>query len=190
MKYKVLHNNIFTCDEFSIHPIHEENMEPIRIWRNEQMEVLRQNKELSSDDQLNYFNGVVKPLFELNKPSQLLFGFYKNTDLIGYGGLVHISWIDLRAEMSFLVNTKLSKDAQNYKESMKAFISLILKLVFVELKFNKVFTETYDFRTLHISILEESGYKVEGILREHICVNNKYYNSIIHSILKKEYEQF
>ena len=52
------------------------------------------------------------------------------------------------------------------------------------MKFNRVFTETFAFRTFHISILEENGYMKEGILRNHILESGKFYDSIIHGMIK------
>jgi hypothetical protein len=49
-------------------------------------------------------------LFEQQQPSQLLFSFLENDKCIGYGGLVHINWIDSNAEISFIMNTQLEKD--------------------------------------------------------------------------------
>jgi hypothetical protein len=34
----------------------------------------------------------------------LLFSFLKNGECIGYGGLVHINWIDQNAEISFMID--------------------------------------------------------------------------------------
>ena len=66
---------------------------------------------------------------------------------------------------------------------MANFIHLIKKIIFEEMKFNRVFTETFAFRKFHISILEENGYVKEGTMREHILKSNKFYDSIIHGIV-------
>jgi RimJ/RimL family protein N-acetyltransferase len=62
------------------------------------------------------------------------------------------------------------------------------KHAFNTLNFNKIWTETYEFRTNHINILESFGMKKDGILREHIYKKGKRYNSIVHSMLRREYE--
>ena len=189
MKYKALKKNIFSYGEYKIIPIRKKNIESIRLWRNAQMDVLRQKNELSSNDQKEYFNNTIVPLFELSNPKQLLFGFYKDSILIGYGGLVHISWIDKRAEMSFLLNNSRASNHIQYSKDFESFIELIKNLCFKEMKFNRLFTETYAFRKFHISILEKSGFIKEGQLRDQIYEKNKYYNSILHSILKQEYDK-
>ncbi len=186
MKYKILENNNFFDDRYSLIPIRECDMEPIRIWRNAQMDILRQKNVLTFEDQKLYFDKIIKPLFQEENPTQLLFSFLKNSELIGYGGLVNISWLDKRAEMSFLVDNLRAKNKTLYKEDMTNFIKLIKQLCFDVLKFNRLFTETYVFRKYHISILESNGFIKEGIMRQHINYHGKYVDSILHSILKKE----
>jgi|TARA_B100001059_G_scaffold13776_1_gene11129 RimJ/RimL family protein N-acetyltransferase len=189
MSYIALKNSVFTKDKYKIVPIRVQDMESIRIWRNNQMDVLRQKKEISFKNQINYFNNTIKPLFKSVHPEQLLFSFLKNSQLIGYGGLVHISWADKRAEISFLVDSKRSEKNTIYCEDFQIFIELMKELCFDEMKFNRLFTETYAFRTFHISILERAGLIKEGRLRQHIYEKNKYYDSIYHSILKEEHNE-
>ena len=67
------------------------------------------------------------------------------------------------------------------------FIRLIKKVLFEDLNFNRIFTETYDIRPHHISILEKNGFQLEGRMREHIQINNKFVDSLIHGFLKEYY---
>lgn len=190
MKYKALSHTIFSRNNLSIIPIREEDMESIRIWRNSQMDVLRQKNILTEENQKKYFQDIVVPLFSESKPKQLLFSYLEDGILIGYGGLVNISWEDMRAEMSFLMNSDIASMNERYQKYMSEFISLIKILIFEELNFNRLFTETYEFRKFHIQVLLQNGFIEEGILREQIIEKGIYYNSIIHSILKKEYVKF
>ena len=105
--YKCLHTNRFQFDDFHIEPIRHEDRLDIMTIRNEQLYHLRQAKPLTIEDQDKYFNSVVNALFEQEKPSQLLFSFFENDVFIGYGGLVHINWIDKNAEISFVMKTAL-----------------------------------------------------------------------------------
>ncbi len=184
MKYIALEQNNFSQGNYNIIPIRQEDMESIRKWRNAQMPILRQAVKLSSDDQALYFKNEVKSFFSDNETKQLLFSFLKKNQLIGYGGLVNLSWKDKRAEMSFLLDDQRAKDNKLYKEDMNNFISLIKKVVFEEMKFNRMFTESFAFRKFHISILEDNGYKKEGVMRNHIFEFGKFYDSIVHGIVK------
>lgn len=177
----------YTEGKFSIVPIREQDMEPIRIWRNEQIRVLRQNFPLSVEQQQTYYNSVVKPQFFQENPTQVLFSFLRDGECIGYGGLVHISWLDQRAEMSFLVDPVETQDKTNYEQIFSVFITLIKRVLFSEMAFNRLFTETYVFRTHHIATLEQNGFVREGVLRQQILFDGSPMDSIIHSILKEEY---
>ncbi|MBK8827806.1 MAG: GNAT family N-acetyltransferase, partial [Saprospiraceae bacterium] len=79
-------------------------------WRNEQMYHLRQSKLLTVDDQERYFTNVVAHLFDKEQPDQILFSYIEGDVCIGYGGLVHINWIDKNAELSFIMDTKLESN--------------------------------------------------------------------------------
>jgi len=185
--YIALNKQVYNFEDFSIVPIRYEDMFKIMIWRNAQIINLRQKIELTIEIQEEYFEKEIKKLFNEKQPSQLLFSFLEKQNCIGYGGLVHISWEDKRAEMSYLVNPVITSNTEAYEKSFSCFIKLIKKVCFEELMFNKLFTETYCNRLKHIKILEKNGFIIEGVLREHIIQNSKFQNSIIHSILETEY---
>ena len=98
--YKCLKTNIFSDSKFKIIPIRFEDSIEIMNWRNEQIEILRQSEKLTSDKQIEYFSTVVNKLFYEKEPSQLLFSFFYEEELIGYGGLVHIDWENCNSEIS------------------------------------------------------------------------------------------
>jgi len=98
--YKCLSNQVFTNEGFSIEPIRDEDKYAILKIRNEQIFHLRQAKPLTVEAQENYFATVVAGLFEQENPNQLLFSFFGHGEFVGYGGLVHINWIDKNAEIS------------------------------------------------------------------------------------------
>ena len=122
--YKCLRNQEFNAEDFSIRPIQDFDIESIRLWRNEQLDVLRQKKIISKKDQIDYFTKHIWPLFKQESPSQILFSFFEGTKFIGYGGLVHLSWEDKRAEMSFLVDPEISNKNEAYSNCLLSFIQL------------------------------------------------------------------
>ena len=50
-----------------------------------------------------YFEKNIWSELKKNDPNQILLAIEQNGQLIGYGGLVHISWVYKRAELSFLL---------------------------------------------------------------------------------------
>lgn len=178
-KYKVLNKNIFSKDKSKIIPIRYQDRFDIMNWRNEQIYHLRQNKILTTKDQDDYFNNIVKNLYNQDEPNQILFSFLQNDVCIGYGGLVHINWIDKNAEISFVMDTKLEN--KSFKAHWMNFLELIEKVVFEELKFHKIFTYAFDLRPQLYEVLHKSGFTEEARLKEHCLFNRKFIDVVIHS---------
>ena len=178
-EYQLLENKSFKSDSFSLVPIRFEDRLDILKWRNEQIYHLRQNRILTKEDQTNYFENVVSKLFLEEKPDQFLFSFLEGDKCIGYGGLVHINWIDFNAEISFIMNTELEK--LYFEKYWSIFLNLLEKVAFEELKFHKIFTYAFDVRPHVYQALENSGYNKEAILKEHCFFDGKFIDVIIHS---------
>lgn len=186
--YKCLQNQRFEYNEFALVPLRDEDILKIRTWRNEQMTVLRQNEYITEEMQLDYFENQVIPNFDAIQPKQVLFSYLKNNKLIGYGGLVHFSWLDKRAEVSFLLDNKLVNDSKIHDFYFENYLYLIQQIAFEDLKLNRLHTEVYDTRQHHVDILEKCGFVLEGKLRNHIYIGNRMVNSLLHGKLKSEYK--
>lgn len=181
--YTCLKNNIHKDKDFSIVPLRSEDRYLIMEWRNEQMYHLRQNAPLSKELQDKYFDNVVEKLFDQINPSQILFSFLENDFCIGYGGLVHINWIDKNAEISFIMKTELEKE--RFTELWSVFLSLIETVAFKELKMHKLYVYAFDLRPHLYSTLSKNNYFLDAILREHCLYGNSFIDVIIHSKINK-----
>lgn len=177
--YKSLTNQIFNSGQYAIVPIRLEDKYAIMKWRNEQIYHLRQNKPLTEADQDAYFENVVAKLFDQEKPNQVLFSYLEDGKCIGYGGLVHINWIDKNAEISFVMDTSLEKDFFSFH--WQTYLGLIEKVAFEDLKLHKIFTYAFDLRPRLYDALENSGYEREARLKEHCFFDGNYLDVIIHS---------
>lgn len=187
MEYACLKNNVINFGSYALIPIREQDVLMIKEWRNGQMKILRKKDLLSDEDQKRYFSEVICPLFGQSNPDQILFSFLHDHQLIGYGGLVHINWIDQRGEISFLAETARFEDKTLYRKDFSAFLKMIKKLAFEELGFNKIFTETFDIREHHVNILEEEGFVMEGRLKKHNLIEDQWIDSLMHGFLKIDY---
>ena len=176
--YKCLSIFKFESDNFHLEPIREENKYEILEIRNQQLYHLRQAELLTKEKQENYFSNVVASLFEQEKPNQLLFSFFENDKFIGYGGLVHINWVDKNAEISFVMKTELEK--QRFDEIWGKYLILLEKVAFDNLNFHKIFTYAFDLRPHLYKALEFSGFKEEARLKEHCFFENKYLDVVYH----------
>jgi hypothetical protein len=183
--YFCLQKNIFEYKNYSLVPIRIQDAESIRIWRNQQINVLRQDSPISSDQQKMYFKEVIQPLFNQKEPPLLLFSFLEKSDFIGYGGFVHIDWNKKTAEISFLVETKRSKDSTLYRNDFTSFLFLLKRIACDDLKFSKLFTETYDLRPIHNEVIKNSEFKLENIHKGGKIIDGKSVDILSHSYICK-----
>jgi carbamoyl-phosphate synthase large subunit len=174
--------------DLMLRSVEPRDIEAIRQWRNTQMDVLRQNSVITFLEQKKYFDENIWPEKASNKPKQILLGIEKDGELIGYGGLVHISWDFRRAEISFLLKPSLEKDRENLQDIFSRYLFMIQELAFEDLQLHKLTTETYGQRIVHIQILEATGFKIEGRLREHVIVGGEFKDSLVHSVLSNEWK--
>jgi len=182
--YKVLSKQIYTEGAYSLVPIRMEDRYAIMQWRNEQLYHLRQNNPLTVSDQDNYFENVVAHLFDQDKPNQILFSYLKNDQCIGYGGLVHINWIDKNAEISFIMDTALEKEYFSFH--WQTYLGLIEKVAFDELHLHKIYTYAFDLRPHLYDSIEKVGFKKEAVLKEHCSFNDNFIDVLIHSKISNQ----
>lgn len=187
MKIETFVNNL-NEQGYQLMPINEKDMFTIKKWRNKQIKFLRQKKKLTDRDQKKYFNEVVLPSYNKKKPQLMLFKLAHKGVFVGYGGITNIDWVSKRAEISFLDDNLRADDETTYKEDFTAFLLIIKKVVFEYLKFQRVFTETYDIRPAHIKILENNDFLFEGRLVRHEYIAGKFVDSLIHGCINKKYE--
>lgn len=184
--YNCLTNSILQKGSFSIVPLRYEDRLDILKWRNEQIYHLRQNKPLTVEDQQNYFKTVVDNLFDQEQPNQILFSYLENGRCIGYGGLVHINWIDKNAEISFVMDTTL--EVNDFQVNWINYLKLIEEVAFEDLKFHKIFTYAFDLRPHLYQAIEIAGFSKEAVLKEHCLFNNDFLDVVIHSKFNNQNE--
>ena len=181
--YKVLDKQSFIKSRYSLVPIRFEDRHAIMKWRNEQIYHLRQSKPLTKEDQDAYFENVVAKLFDQDQPNQILFSFLENGVCIGYGGLVHINWIDKNAEVSFIMNTDLEKEY--FSDYWKAYLNILKEVAFETLNLHKTYVYAFDLRPHLYDALEKSGYFFDCRLNEHCFYNNEFKDVVIYSQINK-----
>ncbi len=183
--YKVFKGKkFFSSKSLLLRTVTEDDIELIRIWRNSQTKILRQKELISKSKQVNYYRKNVWNEMDSLNPKQILLSIIRNDKTIGYGGFVNISWHDKRAEMSFILSEEISKDEIMYEKIFSEFIVLLQEIAFTKLNFNRIYSETYDIRPLHISILEKNKFKFEGRMKSHLIIDNEEVDSLLHGCLK------
>lgn len=185
-EYRVLKKQIFSIGDFQIVPIRNKDQLDIMKWRNDQIYHLRQNKPLTEDDQRHYFTNIISKLFSQDQPSQILFSYLEDGKCIGYGGLVHINWVDKNAEISFIMDTKLEMD--NFEKHWSIFLNLIEEVAFSELNFYKIYTYAFDLRPMLYTALVKKQFDEVVRLKKHAKFGNQYVDVVIHSKFNEEHK--
>jgi len=171
-------------------PLRREDIQALRVFRNEQIDVLRQAEPISPEQQERWFDDQVIPSQSDPRPSQVLVSILDAEDrFIGYGGLTNVRWDHRRAEVSFLVDPARAADQDVYSRDMGAFLEFLTDMAFGLLGLNRLFSETYAFRDLTISLLERAGFALEGRLREHTAGDYGPVDSIMHGLLAADWRQ-
>lgn len=185
-KYICLQHQEQHLGDYSIVPLRYEDRFSIMKWRNEQIYHLRQVRPLTEDDQQRYFDNVVSKLYDNPKPDQIIFSYLEKGVCIGYGGLVHINWIDRNGEISFIMDTRL--ETEHFAEHWSNYLTMLKSVAFDDLGLHKIYTYAFDLRPHLYTMLEANGYKREATLKEHCLFNGEYKDVVLHSLWNDRYE--
>ncbi len=152
------------------------------------MDVLRQWKPLTEYNQEKWFQQISED------DTQIVFSIMvldeqNNMNFIGYCGITNIDFKNRQGEISFLVEPSRVQDKELYREDFLSTLYVLCQYGFGEINLHMLFTETFAFRKDHIKILEDFGFHLDGILREHHFTKGQYHDSLIHSILYDEWLQ-
>lgn len=188
-KYSKLPKDYFAFEDIVLRTIQPEDIELVRKWRNSQMNVLRQNEVITKIKQKFYFAQNVWPDMKSKFPRQILLGILLDDQLVGYGGFVNVSWKDKKSEISFLLEPSYEKNKILKNKIFIQFLISISRISFDILKLNRIWTETYAYRTEHVKVLEKAGFKREGYLRHNVIINNAMVDSIVHGYLESDWSK-
>lgn len=188
MTYAVLPRAEYLAPPIRIRPVRREDREAIRVWRNGQIKVLRQTAPITEEQQTAYFDRVVLPDLAADRPRQILFSIFEGEGFdeaarIGYGGLVHISWEDRRAEVSFLLATHLAGTPDETGRYLPAFHAAMRQVAFEDLRFVKLTLETWAFRTDFLKVYAACGFREAGRWTSHIWHDGAFHDSLLHECL-------
>jgi len=179
--YRCLSKSSFIQSGYTLTAIRKEDMESIRVWRNEQMDILRQQKVLSPEDQEQYYNTVIVSSFTEEEPKQILFSLFKDAELIGYGGIVHIDWEARNGEISFLIQTERNKNIPQFQEDFSIYLSILERVAYEDLSFEKLYTTCYDLRPYLIETLEQQRYSQEACYKKHRRIGEELVDVLVHA---------
>jgi len=179
-KYSFINLKNYSHKKYEIRVVRKNDIQKIKKWRNEQIKILRQNKQITTSEQNDYYENFIKKSFFTKKPKMIIFSFLLSNKCIGYGGFTHINWTNNKAELSFILDTKRVKNSKIYRNEFNIFLKLILKLNNEQIRFKKIFSETYDIRPIHMKILENMNFRYKERKKKIMKIDGKMFDSLIH----------
>ena len=107
----------------------------------------------------------------------------KARTVYGFVGLYEIQWQPRFAEFRIILDRKLWGRGIG-----TAIVVFVVSYAFERLNLNKVWLGVNEENKRALQSYEKAGFKKEGVLREEVYRNNRYYNAIRMSILRSDYE--
>tara|TARA_R100000664_G_C2681400_1_gene89251 strand:- start:40 stop:588 length:549 start_codon:yes stop_codon:yes gene_type:complete len=164
--------------------VEEKHLLKLMEWRNnpEFRKYYREYRVIGYEHQKNWWKSKI-----LNDDTWQYF-VVKHKDspenIIGWVGLTYINWVYRTGEFSIT----LGDESYRGKGLGKDMLRTILRYGFEDLNLNRIWCEVYD-NNKALDLYKKIGFEQEGVLRETVFKNNKYLNSHVLSMLKKDYEK-
>jgi RimJ/RimL family protein N-acetyltransferase len=124
---------------------------------------------------------------DMRNPNEVSFAVTdkKTGGMIGWCGLYVINWISRTAEYRVFIGEK-----SHWNKGLGTEIArLLIRYGFEKLNLNKVWLGVNAEHLGGFKSYEKAGFVKEGVLRQEIFRNNRYYDAVRMSILRKEYEK-
>lgn len=147
----------------------------IAHWRNQTIHTLRTH---CNNDLNNQFKWVIN----LDAHTAKYYYIYNDGLFVGYCGLDKINNNNHSAEMSLLIGQKFQGKGYGHDA-----VNELFKIAFEILKLNRIHIEVY-LTSDNWNFWESCGFKKEGVLRSAKYFEGNFYDSIVGSILKTEWE--
>jgi RimJ/RimL family protein N-acetyltransferase len=157
----------------------------LRDWRN--LQAFRRNfrevRELNMENQEQWFMRSC-----VNNPNDFMFIVedLETGEAIGAAGLLYINWIIRSADFSFYIG----KNEEYVCADSFALegAKLLINYGFEQLNLNKIWMELYEYDKAKYDFFTQSfAFKKDGVLRQNCFTDGKYWDSVIISIIRKDF---
>lgn len=105
---------------------------------------------------------------------------YSTGRYIGGCGIQNVNWLARVATVGIMIGDKNYWGNGYGTEAMK----LLLNFIFNDMNINKVRLGTFSFNERAIKSYKKCGFEIEGVLKNEIFKNGKYYDEIIMSVFR------
>jgi UDP-4-amino-4,6-dideoxy-N-acetyl-beta-L-altrosamine N-acetyltransferase len=178
-----MQNPFIVGDEIYLRPVDMEDIDSFVLWLND--EEVRQYLMRSSPLNKIREKEFVESLYKDNQNIVLGITLKENDQLIGNIGLHKISIPFRQASLGIFIGDKSCWSKGYGTEAL----NLMLKHAFDQLNLHRVFLTVLSFNTRAIRAYEKVGFKREGIFREHMFRNGKYYDVHYMGVLENEWRE-
>jgi RimJ/RimL family protein N-acetyltransferase len=161
---------------------HKEEVEKVWEYFNdpEVMRFLNPNIPfpIKLDDEYNFYNSISQKNEKYNFAIEKIEG----NELIGGCGINEINWKNSWC----VVGIWLARPFWSQGYGTDA-LTCLTSFIFEEMNLNKVMLNVFSFNKRAIKCYEKTGFKTEGILKQNIFRDGKYYDEFIMSTFKNDY---
>lgn len=167
--------------EISFRKIKEEDLDLIKNWRNQDWirRNSRDHRSLTMEDQLKWFQKIS------TSGSDDMFLVLESGTPVGVCGLAWINREHRSAEITYYLGRQ-KNPAVDVAVGLEVY-AFIKKKGFEEYKLNRIHGEVFTYNEGGIKLAYHCGFKKEGIKRQSIFWDGKYWDSTIVSMLAEEY---
>lgn len=155
----------------------------LRDWRNQERvkKYCREYRLLNMVNQKNWFEKV--------STSRLddMFVVLVDGESVGLCGLTHINWKDRSAEISYYLGKSMNP-ADDVALGMEVY-EFFKKKAFREYNLHRLWGEAYAFNKGGVALALKCGFRQDAVIRDVVFWDGKYWDSIIVSMLAKEYHE-
>ncbi len=162
--------------------IEESDLELIHKWSNDPYiapQLGTMHFPTSAYQQRQWFENIQSQKDTIRLAIQLI----EDGSLIGYIGLWHINWFDRVAEFGFMIGDKAIHNKGYGTEATKA----IIRYAFEVLDLVRIFSFVLETNLPSLRAHEKSGFKVEGLARDHAFRNGKRVNVVFLGVLREDF---
>ncbi len=167
--------------KISFRQVEKEDLALLRDWRNQDRlrRLFREYRLLNMVNQERWLERI-----SLSR-SDDMFMVLLDGKPVGICGLTHINWKDRSAEVSYHLGVT-SSPAQNVAIGIDVY-EFLKKKGFGEYNLHRLLGEAFAYNPGGIKLAEKCGFKQEGVLRETVFCDGKYWDSVIVGMLADEY---
>ena len=156
--------------------IEREDLPKLKEWRNDyaHRRHYRQFRLLSDEMQEKWFSDLQ------NDQDTIMFAIRADGQLVGCCGLTYMHWKNRIAELS-LYTDRYQSVAYAYDA-----LKLLVEYGFRELGMHKLWVDVYEFDERKIALCHQFGFILDGVLRDNLWREGRYWNSHIYSLLEHD----